>query len=194
MEKIILNKKDNTFNIGGIEFIKVTEENGEVSAVAKDIVFRSEFGKNNNFAKSGILKKLNKEILPKITDAIGEENVLEHEVDLTSLDGLKTYGSIKSKISIPTFDFYRANVKIFDEHKVDTWWWLATPDTTPEHLNDTWCRCVSPDGSIDYDSYFNDVGVRPFLKFVSSIFVSDEEDFPVGENVCEQTKGARSGE
>ena len=185
MEKIIL--KDNTFNIGGIEFIKVTEENGEVSAVAKDIVFRSEFGKNNNFAKSGILKKLNKEILPKITDAIGEENILEHEVDLTSLDGLKTYGSIKSKISIPTFDFYRANVDVFDKHKVDTWWWLATPDTTPEHLNDTWCRCVAPD-------YGNNSGVRPFLKFVSSIFVSNEEDFPVGENVCEQTKGARSGE
>ena len=175
MEKIILNEKDNTFNIGGIEFIKVTEENGEVSAVAKDLVFRSEFGKNNNFAKSGILKKLNKEILPKIADAIGEENILEHEVNLTSLDGLKTYGSIKSKISIPTFDFYRENVDVFDKHKVDTWWWLATPDTTPEHLNDTWCRCVSLGGyiSINYCNY--DDGVRPFLKFVSSIFVSDEE-------------------
>lgn len=176
MEKIILNEKDNTFNIGGIEFIKVTEENGEVSAVAKDLVFRSEFGKNNNFGESEILEKLNKEILPKIAEAIGEENILEHEVDLTSLDGLKTYGSIKSKISIPTFDFYRANVDVFDKHKVDTWWWLATPDTTPEHLNDTWCRCVSPVGVIYYNSnYVNGNGVRPFLKFVSSIFVSDEE-------------------
>ncbi len=175
MEKITLNKKDNTFDIGGIEFIKVTEENGEVTAVTKDIAFRSEFGKNNDFAKSGILKKLNKEFLPKIAAVIGEENILEHEVDLTSLDGLKTYGSIKSKISIPTFDFYRENVDVFDKHKVDTWWWLATPDTTPEHLNDTWCRCVSPDGSIDFGNYGNDDGVRPFLKFVSSIFVSNEE-------------------
>ena len=173
MEKIIL--KDSTFNIGGIEFVKFAEENGEVTAVAKDIVFRSEFGRNNKFGESKILERLQKEVLPKIVEAVGEENILEHEVDLTSIDGLKTYGSIRSKISIPTFDFYRANVKIFDAHKIDKWWWLATPDTTPEHLNDTWCRCVSPVGNFisrDCD-YFS--GVRPFLKFVSSIFASCEE-------------------
>ena len=173
MEKIML--KENTFNVGGIEFIKFAEENGEVTAVAKDIVFRSEFGRNNKFGESKILERLQKEVLPKIAEAVGEENILEHEVDLTSLDGLKTYGSIRSKISIPTFDFYRANVKIFDEHKIDKWWWLATPDTTPEHLNDTWCRCVSPDGSVGNDNCGNGGGVRPFLKFVSSIFVSCEE-------------------
>lgn len=175
MEKIILNENNNTFNIGGIEFIKFAEENGEVTAVAKDIVFRSEFGGNNNFAESKILERLEKEVLPKIIEAVGEENILEHEIDLTSLDGLKTYGSIKSKISITTFDFYRANVKVFDEHKVDSWWWLATPDTTPEHLNDTWCRCVSPVGVIGFNAYFSNFGVRPFLKFVSSIFASSGE-------------------
>lgn len=173
MEKIML--KDNTFNVGGIEFIKFAEENGEVTAVAKDIVFRSEFGRNNKFGESKILERLQKEALPKIVEVVGEENILEHEVDLTSLDGLKTYGSIKSKISIPTFDFYRANVKIFDEHKVDTWWWLATPDTTPEHLNDTWCRCVSPVGVISDRICNSSRGVRPFLKFVSSIFAPCEE-------------------
>lgn len=170
MEKIILNEKDNTFNIGGIEFVKVTEENGEVTAVAKDIAFRSEFGKNNNFGESEILKKLNKKVLPKITDVIGEENIIEHEIDLTSLDGLKTYGSIKSKISIPTFDFYRANVEIFDKHKVEIHWWLTTPDTTSEHRNDAWCRCVSPDGDFG-EGYLNYwYGVRPFLKFTSFVF------------------------
>lgn len=177
MKKIKLSEIENkkTFKIGNIEFIKCSEENGEVTAVAKDIVFRSEFGENNKFGESKILERLQKEVLPKIVGDIGEENILEHEVDLTSLDGLKTYGSIISKISIPTFDFYRANVNIFDEHNVDAWWWLATPDTTPEHLNDTWCRCVSPGGFIG--SYFciNSCGVRPFLKFVSSIFVSYEE-------------------
>ena len=175
MEKIILNKNSNTFNVGGIEFIKFAEENGEVTAVAKDIVFSSEFGKNNKFGESKILERLQKEVLPKIAEAVGEENILEHEVDLTSLDGLKTYGSIKSKISIPTFDFYRANVKVFDEHEVDEWWWLATPDTTPEHINDRWCRCVSPAGGVYNRVYDVNFGVRPFLKFVSSIFVSCEE-------------------
>lgn len=176
MKEIKLNELENgkLFKIGEVELIKFSEENGEVTAVAKEISFRSDFGKNNNFAESKILKKLNKEFLAKIADAVGEENIVEHEVDLTSLDGLKTHGSVKSKISIPTFDFYRANVKIFDEHKVDSWWWLATPDTTSEHLNNFWISCVSPSGGIGRnDCNIND-GVRPFLKFVSSIFVSCE--------------------
>ena len=103
------------------------------------------------------------------------ENIIEHEIDLTSLDGLKTYGSIKSRISIPTFDFYRTNVEVFDKYKGNMWWWLATPDTTPEHLDDMWCRCVSPSGDIVNYDFNYDGGVRPFLKFVSSIFVSCEK-------------------
>ena len=163
-----------TFKIGDVEFIKFAEENGEVTAVAKEIAFRSEFGKNNNLKESSLLQKLNEEFLPKIASVVGEENILTHKVDLTSLDGLKTYGDMTSKISIPTFDFYRENVKIFDEYKLDTWWWLATPDTTPEHYNANWFSCVSPGGGI-YDINYDDfIGVRPFLKFVSSISVSCE--------------------
>ena len=146
-------KTGEIFKVGDFEFIKFAEENGEVTAVAKDILFRSEFGKNNNLAGSTIIERLEKEVLLKIAEAIGEENIIEHEVDLTSLDGLKTYGSMKSKISIPTFDFYRANVEIFDKYKIDRWWWLATPDTTPEHLNNYWARCVLPVGSIGSRNY-----------------------------------------
>ncbi len=165
-------KTGEIFKIGDFEFIKFSDENGEVTAVAKDILFRSEFGKNNNLKESTIIERLEKEALPKIAGDIGEENIIEHEVDLTSLDGLKTYGSMKSKISIPTFDFYRANVEIFDKYKIDKWWWLATPDTTPEHLNDHWCRCVSPGGGIGNINYYNNRGVRPFCILNSDIFVS----------------------
>ena len=168
-------KNGEIFNVGGFEFIKFSDENGETVAVAKDTVFRSEYGTNNNLAESKIMEKLEKEVLPKLSEAIGEENILEHEVDLTSLDGLKTYGSVKSKISIPTFDFYRANVKVFDEHKIDKWWWLATPDTTPEHYNNLWGSCVSSVGGINSDSCNITDGVRPFLKFISSISVSIKE-------------------
>lgn len=168
-------KIGNTFEVAGIEFIKFSCDGDKTVAVAKDCVFKSTFGKNNNFAESSVLKKLKDEILPKLEAAVGAENILEHETDLTSLDGLKTYGSITSKISIPTFDFYRNNVSIFDEHKYDGWWWLATPDTTPEHLNDTWCRCVAPSGDFDYDFFNFNFGVRPFCIFVSSISVSCEE-------------------
>lgn len=164
-----------TFKIGEIEFIKFSDIDGVTIAVSKDIVFRLEFGNNNNLAESDVLEKLNKEILPELIKEVGEENILEFETDLTTLDGLKPYEPLKSKISIPSFDFYRANVEMFDKYKVDSWWWLATPDTAEPHYKPSWRLCVSPVGSIDDYNYYGLNGVRPFLKFVSSIFVSYEE-------------------
>lgn len=175
MKKLTEIEISKTFTIGGIEFIKFSDEDGITVAVTKDILFNSDYGANNNFANSRIIKRLNEEVLPGIIQEIGEENILEFETDLTSLDGLKTYGTMKSKISIPTFDFYRENVKIFDMHKINNWWWLATPDTTPEHLNDYWSRCVSPAGHIGISNYDYFIGVRPVLRFVSSISVSSGE-------------------
>ena len=157
-----------TFEIGGVEFIKFSEENGETIAVTKDIVFRSEFGKNNRFEKSEILKKLKKEFLPGIAEIVGKENILEFETDLTTLDGLKDYKTMKSKVGLPTFDFYRSNREIFDKYKLDTWWWLSTADST----NNNWCVCVSPSGYFNYIYCSYGIGVRPFCRFVSSISVS----------------------
>ena len=164
------------FNIGRFDFIKFSEENGRSIAVAKDCIFNSRFGNDNNFAKSDIFKRLSDEILPEIENIVGADNVLEFETDLLSLDGSEKHGKMISKISLPTFDFYRQNVKMFDRHKLDEWWWLATPDSTSDHYNDNWIVCVSPAGGIDFDIYdFNYCGVRPFLIFSSSIFVSFEE-------------------
>ena len=161
-----------TFKVADIEFIKFADENGNTVAVTKDSVFNSQFGNNNNFAKSVIKKRLESEILPKIANAIGEENIVEHEVDLLSLDGDDKWGKVMCKISVPTFDFYRHNVKLFDKYKLNKWWWLATPDTTAEHYNDWWTVCVSPRGSIYDDGYFGGSNsVRPFMIFVSSISV-----------------------
>ncbi len=166
-------KIGNTFKIAGIEFVKLTEENGVCAAISKDILFNSKFGKNNNFAESEILERLNNEVLPKLEAEVGPENIKEFEIDLTSLDGLDTYGKIKSKIGLPTIDFYRENVRTFDKYKPNNWWWLATPDTTKEHLNDNWTVCVSPLGGIgNRHCIINSLGVCPFLYFVSFISVS----------------------
>lgn len=165
-----------TFFIAGMEFIKFNDENGKTAAVSKNVLFGSIFGKNNNFAESSVLRKLEQEVLPKIAAEIGEENICEFETDLISLDGSKKHGKIRSKVSLPTFDFYRNNVEIFDKYKLDCWWWLATPDTTSDHLSDDWIVCVSPLGDIDFNIYYDYYGgVRPFWIFVSSISVSCEE-------------------
>lgn len=164
------------FTIGDHKFIKFDEVDGAVFAVSLDILFNSTFGANNDLRTSDVLKKLKTDVLPKIEAAIGAENVLKFDTDLTSLDGSKKYSIMRSKISLPTFDFYRANRAVFERYKPDSWWWLATPDSTDEYNNANWCVCVSPSGNIDYNRrYFSYLGVRPFWSFVSSISVSCEE-------------------
>ena len=163
------------FKIGEFEFIKFADKNGITTAVSKNYLYNSRFGNNNDFSKSNILARLTADILPKIEAIVGAENVIEFETDLLSLDGSHKHGAVRSKISIPTFDFYRQNRAIFEKHKVNGWWWLATPDSTSEYNNDNWCVCVAPSGDVYYNggSDYN-IGVRPFLHFVSSISVSCE--------------------
>ncbi len=177
--KIELSKiKDGSiFKIGDIEFIKFSNIDGVTTAVTKDIVFKSTFGSNNNFKESSILKRLEEEVLTKISEQIGSDNICDITTDLTTLDGLKAYGTMISKVSLPTFDFYRNNVEIFDKYKVDEWWWTATPDSAEPHRNNwPWVVGVSPSGDIGSDDCnYNGIGVRPFFRFVSSIFVSSEE-------------------
>ena len=168
-------KDGDTFNVAGIEFIKFPDVNGMTPVVAKDILFNSKFGANNDLRSSEPMKRLKEEILPKICAAIGKENVCTFPTDLTAWDGLKPYGIIEDKISLPTMDFYRANVEIFDKHPADGWWWLATPDTAQPHGAPIWILCVSPSGGFDIGRYYGgDFGVRPILYFKSSIFESFE--------------------
>lgn len=168
-------KDGETFMVGAMEFIKFPATDIGTPVVAKNIVFRSEFGPNNNLAESDVLKKMKAEIFPKIAEVVGEENLCTFKTDLTTLDGLKPYEELESKISLPTIDFYHEHVKIFDQHKVDSWWWLATPDSAQPHDDPDWVLCVAPSGSIFYGNYNLGYGVRPFLVFESSIFGSYEE-------------------
>ena len=167
-------KEGETFKIGDMEFIKFPSVGGQTPVVMKDIAFRSRFGKNNDFRSSEVLKKLESEILPHIIAAVGAENVCTFKTDLTTLDGLKTYGERESKISLPTMDFYRENVEIFDRYNPGCWWWLATADSAQLHCDPDWVLCVSPSGRIIDDLYYYDNGVRPILYFNSFIFESSE--------------------
>ena len=166
-------KPGDTFLIGDTEYIRFPDTPEGTPVVRKDIAFYSRFGDNNDFRSSDILKRLQEEVLPQIIEAVGEENACEFETDLTTLDGLKNYGTMRSRIGLPTFDFYRANVAIFDRYKPDSWWWTATADTAQPHYDPIWVTCVSPAGGIfDVNCFIDGRGVRPFCILKSSIFGS----------------------
>ena len=170
-------KDGETFQLAGYEFIKFPSVGGRTPVMTRDPVFRSRFGDNNDLRSSDVLKKLQEEFLPKIVAAIGEENVLTFQTDLTTLDGLKPYGVMESKISLPTLDFYRANVEVFDKYPVKDYWWTATPESAQPHDDPYWVVCVSPSGYIFNLNFcrYDYCRVRPFLIFESSIFESSED-------------------
>lgn len=163
-------KDGDTFQIAGMEFIKFPSKDVQTPVVMKDIAFWSDFGENNDLRASVVLKRMKEEVLPKIIEAVGAENVCTFKTDLTTHDGLKPYEDMEAKISLPTMDFYRDNVAVFDQHMPDEGWWLATPESTLPHDVPEWILCVSPLGDIDYGKYYFERGVRPFLILNSSIF------------------------
>ena len=163
-----------TFKVGEHEFVVLEHCAGETAVIYKGLLHQNmEFGENNNFAKSKVLDACEK-FADELKGIVGEENLVEHAVDLTSDDGLDDYGIIeKCCVSLLTANQYRRWVRILDQHKPERWWWLATPYSTNAHENDRWVKCVAPSGGISSVNFYFDVyGVRPFCILKSSIFVS----------------------
>ena len=161
--------------IGNYEYIVLEQNNfiGATSLLMKDLLEDDvKFGESADFKTSNVKKILDKFAL-ELEKEVGSDNVIEHTVDLTSDDGLKDYGNTTAKVSLLTCDLYRKFVYVIDKFKLDKWWWLATPFSTPTHDYDKAVKCVSPRGSIDGSSYGCTInGVRPFCILNSNIFVS----------------------
>ena len=162
-----------TFKLGDHEMI-VLEQSGDTTAVIRKelLVDSVVFGKNNRYEGSNADLECGK-FADEIAAMVGAENLVKHTVDLTADDGLKDYGKIRRRASLLTADLYRRYVEVLDKHKIDKWWWLATPNSTARHENASWVKGVAPSGCIysDVCSSVSD-GVRPFCILKSNIFVS----------------------
>lgn len=162
-----------TVKVGEWEFIVLEHKDGTTALLMKEL-YKSDiqFGEDNNDYRESNVKDMLDKFADKLCDVVGEKNLIEHTVDLTSDDGLKDYGTIKARVSLLTSELYRRYVYIIDKHKLDSWWWLITPHSTSTHENDLWVKCVSPCGLIYGNRYSNFSGVRPFCILNSDIFVS----------------------
>ena len=166
-------KEGDTFKIGDHEFVVLEHREEGTALIRKELLREDEefSGNNNNYAGSNVEKICN-EFAVELAGIVGAENVVLHDVDLTSDDGLKDYGVVKRRVSLLTADMYRKFVDILDKHKPDAWWWLATAHSTERHGNSSWVRCVSPAGGCSNGYYYGLHGVRPFCILKSNIFVS----------------------
>lgn len=160
--------------IGNHEMI-VLEQIGETTYLIRKELVEDEavFGASNNNYVGSNVESICQVFADEIAELVGDENIIRHNLDLTTLDGLKDYGTIADcSASLLTLPMYQRYVNVLDQHKPDKWWWIATATSTKRHENDRWALCVSPSGGIDFDVYRTRRGVRPFCILKSDIFVS----------------------
>ena len=166
-------KAGDTFKIGKREFI-VLEQSGDTTAVLSNELIEDEvkFGDTPDFVKSNVKKILDK-FAKDIAKEIGDDGLVTHTVDQTTLDGMDHYGISKAQMSLLTIDHVRKYADVLDKHKADKWYWLVTPWSTPDR---GWGRAmcvVAPSGCVSIgSSYYYNIGVRPFCILKSDIFVS----------------------
>lgn len=154
------NYDPNVIRIAGYDFIKFPEENGIVPIMIKDSIDYSHLDQcTNNFAKSYMLRHLTEYWLPIFEDALGAENVLEFETDLTAVDGRTEYGTVRSRISLPTLGFYKANIELFDKYASGLSFYLATPITT----NGSFISLISYKKLFNVTVVSNNYYIRPIL-------------------------------
>lgn len=167
-------KPGEVFKKNGTEYIVCEHfENGSTAIIRKECLEDGmEFGDTNNWAESGLRKFLNNEYLKNISDDFSQDNILDHEVDLLSLDGYDDYGRTTDKVSVLTIDQYRKYHKFIGN--VDRWNWLVTPDSIPSGTDVSFVRFVRDGGCVRWGYSDGCCGVRPFFILKSDIFVSSE--------------------
>lgn len=159
----------------GSEYIVIKQAEGMTYALKKELLPDSmEFGEDNNWTHSNIRKFLNSYYLKSLEERFGAENIIEHETDLFSHDGLRDYGKTVDKVSLRTYDDYREQREILGDNAFDgsRWEWLSTPDSTSSGGGSRFVRVVRSDGGVGCDCSDDCDGVRPFFVLKSSIFVS----------------------
>ena len=148
-----------TIVIAGITWRKFKEENGHSYFLAEEAVFKSKFGKTNDWRKSTIRVELAK-LAEKIEKEI-ECKLVPITTDLFSHDGLDDYGKCEDLVSILTFDMYRNNRKNIP--MIDDWFWLCTPNSTPSGYGSDSVRYVSSGGGVGCGWFSGCRAVRPFF-------------------------------
>lgn len=127
---------------------------------------------SNNWVGSQLREYLNTEFIEKITNEIGEENIIAFNRNLLSLDGQDEYGNCEDTVSLLTVDNYRKYRSFIPN--TDDWWWLATPWSTKRNGCELSVAVVSPSGCIYVNICRDGGGVRPFCIFSSELFESED--------------------
>ena len=170
-------KPGEVFKIGKHDFIVLEQENRTTKVISKgfmaeDIVFDED---TRDYSKSNLKKVIEEDIQPIIEAEVGADNIVEHTVDLVSVDMQKEFEPCTCKVRPITFDESRKYNDFIVNKDLGDWWWTCTPWSTYDREWKYQVAVVSSSGCFYYFSCNCRNGVRPFCILKSSIFVSRGE-------------------
>lgn len=162
------------FEIGKNDFIVLEQIGAETKIISKnfmaeDIVYDED---SRDYNKSNLKEMIEDKIQPIIESEIGENNLVEHTIELTSVDMQHEFDDCKCKVRPITFDEARKYNNLLPNKDLDDWWWTCTPWSTEERGCSYSIAVVSSAGYVNGFSCRSSSGVRPVCILKSNIFVS----------------------
>ena len=177
MSKLTYDKKERGGIItceSGRRYIILKMADDQVCVISEGLMKEDvRFDRNSPDYKTSELKQIMEtEILPMVEEDFGAENIIEHEVDLTTVDMQQDFGTCLCKVRLVTFDEVREFNDLLENRELPDWYWTCTPWSTEAR---GWIRSiavVSPAGIILLNLCIDYRGVRPFCSLKSNIFES----------------------
>jgi hypothetical protein len=162
------------FEIGKNDFIVLEQIGAETKIIsknfmAKDIVYDEA---SRDYNKSNLKEIIEDKIQPIIESEVGENNLVEHIVELTSVDMQHEFDDCKCKVRPITFDEARKYNNLLPNKELNDWWWTCTPWSTAEREWKYSVAVVSSAGNVRSGICNCNYGVRPVCILKSNIFVS----------------------
>lgn len=165
------------FKIGEHDFIVLEQCEERTAVISKGFIAENvKFDEDSrNYKESNLKKVIENLIQPVIEKEVGSKNLIEHEVDLTSVDMQDEFAGFKCKVRPITFDEARLYNNLLVNKSLNDWWWTCTPWSTEDRGRKYSICVVAPSGCIYCGDCEGIRGVRPFCILKSNIFVSKGE-------------------
>lgn len=166
-----------TFKIGENNFIVLEKYSDRTKVISKNFMAENVVFDDNtrNYSESNLKEVIEKDIQPIIESEIGEDNIIEHSVDLVSVDMQREFQNYNCKVRPITFDETRKYNDLLPNNDLDDWWWTCTPWSTSERGWNRSIAVVSSSGDFGNGDCNGSCGVRPVCILKSNIFVSKGE-------------------
>lgn len=162
------------FGIGENDFIVLERMGSKTKVISKNFMAENVIYDENSrdYNESNLKRVIEDEIQPIIESEVGEENLFEHMVELTSVDMQHEFFDRNYKVRPITFDEARKYNNLLPNKDLDDWWWTCTPWSTAERGWTYSMAVVSSAGYVCSNCCYYGFGVRPVCILKSNIFVS----------------------